>query len=127
MDWLSPVFALIGAALGAGATYLGTRRGTRQRERAARREEWGRRFTAALDDISSETFRRRELGRAVLVELASSALADPEERDLALVVLDVGARIDARGSDVTAALHPGLTVDDVEFVQDTEEDEGGTR
>ncbi len=126
VDQVGPVLALVGAALGAAGGYLGALRGTSQRERAARREEWGRRFTAALDDVSSETFRRRELGRAVLVELASSALASPEERELARVVLDTGARIDARGSDVTAALQPGLTVDDVEFVEDNDGDvEGG--
>ncbi len=124
MDWVTPVLALVGAAAGASGTYVATQRGTRQRERAGQREEWGRRFTAALDDVASETFRRRELGRAVLVRLAQSGLATPEERQLAEAVLDAGARIDAHGSDVTRAV-PGLLVDEVEFVEDNGADEGG--
>ena len=51
-DWLTPLLAFVGAALGAGATWWGMRRETTQQDRQGQREEWGRRFTAALADIT---------------------------------------------------------------------------
>ena len=136
MDWWTGVLAFLGAALGAGLSYVASRREVMQREAAARRdrgqrqeqghlEEWGRRFTAALEDIASDTFRRRELGRVVLVELSESHLATQEERDLAKVVLDTGARLESDG-DVLASPPERLMVDDLEFVEeDGPEDEEG--
>lgn len=132
-EWLTPVSALVGGALGAGATYRATRRDTierghdarrdtRLRDVQGRREEWGRRFTAALDDVVAADFRRRELGRVVLVQLASSDLADDEERALADAVLTAGALLDSQG-DPTVIGAPGIAVDDVVVVEDDESDE----
>lgn len=136
-EWVAPVLAFVGGALGAGATFWAMRgdtrartkdagRDTRQREGQGRREEWGRRFTAALDDIASEDFRRRELGRVVLVALSTSRLAEPEERELADVVLSAGARIDAEG-DRTVIVPSGIAMDDVVVVEDDGDDEEGSR
>jgi hypothetical protein len=126
MGWLIPLLAFLGAAAGAAGAYLGAQRATTQREQQARREEWGRRFSAALDDVAADTFRRRELGRVVLVLLAQSHLADEEERVLARAVLQAGARLDDEGEDV-ARTAPGVTVDLLDFVEDTEDDEEGGR
>lgn len=124
--WLAGLLAFLGGAVGAASAYLAAQRGTRQRERQARQEEWGRRFSAALDDVAAETFRRRELGRVVLVLLAESRLADEEERLLARAVLQAGARLDDEGEDVTQTAH-GVTVDLLDFVEDTEDEEEGGR
>ncbi len=133
---LAAGFAFAGAAVGAALTYAATRRDTlarvtesrqdlSQREGQGRREEWGRRFTAALDDVASEDFRRRELGRVVLVALSTSSLATPEDRDLADAVLSAGARIDAEG-DRTIIVPAGISVDDVVVVEDDGDDEEGS-
>lgn len=74
--WLAPVASF----LGAGLAYVGAWLGTRQRESQGRREEWGRRFTAALQAINSDDLRSRMLGRTLLAELAKSELASAEER-----------------------------------------------
>ncbi|MGL5818365.1 MAG: hypothetical protein ACRCYR_12435 [Phycicoccus sp.] len=122
-DWLTPLLAFLGAALGAAATWWGTLRETDQQARQGRSEEWGRRFTAALEDIVDDDPRRREIGRVVLVELAGSALATAEERRLAERVLDAGARLGADGDDVTDP-RAGVVVDEIVFVQDTDGEEG---
>lgn len=128
-EWWAAILAFFGAAIGSGASFYAARRDTQaqaaasaqdltQRERASAREEWGRRFTAALADITAEdSFRRRELGRIVLVELASSDLAAPEERELAESVLTADARLDADGDEVDLGAR-GMLVDDVIVVED---------
>ena len=121
MEWWAGVLAFIGAGLGGGLSYLASRRDVRQRDHGGpdvtgdsakeppHLEEWGRRFTAALEDIASDSFRRRELGRVVLVQLSASDLATPEETRLAEAVLDAGARLDEEGD---AGLHgPQTRVD----------------
>ena len=134
MEWWTGVLAFVGAGLGGWLSYLASRRDVGQRDQAARRdrgqreelghlEEWGRRFTAALEDVASDSFRRRELGRVVLVRLSVSDLATPEETRLAEAVLDAGARLDEEGDDVTVR-RPGLRVDDVVYVEDNEDEEG---
>jgi len=128
-QWWPAILAFFGAAIGSGATFYAARRDTQaqseaaakdltQRERASAREEWGRRFTAALADINDQdSFRRRELGRVVLVELATSDLATPEERELADSVLMADARLDGEGDEVALA-RPGMVVDDIDVVED---------
>ncbi len=127
-DWLGPALAFVGAGAGSVLSYVVARRDLRQRslearddvdqrEDQSRREEWGRRFTAALDDIASGEFRRRELGRAVLVHLSQSELATEQERRLADVVLETGARLEADG-DVLRDLPQGITVDELSVEED---------
>lgn len=134
VQWWTGAVAFVGAGLGGWLSYLASRRDARQRDRAARGdrgqreeqghlEEWGRRFTAALEGVASGSFRRRELGRVVLVQLSVSDLATPEETRLAEAVLDAGARLDEEGDDVTVR-RPGLTVDEVVYVEDNEDEEG---
>ena len=132
MDWWSAALAFAGAALGSGLSWVAARRDVAQRERAARAdvgqrvqqanlEEWGRRFTAALTGVSSESSRQRALSRVLLVELGQSDLATEQEKALVLAVLDAGARIDGDGEDVTR-FHAGMLVDEIVYVEDTEED-----
>jgi hypothetical protein len=124
MSWWTALFAFLGAAAGAAGAYVAAARGLRQRERQARMEEWGRRFTAALAASASDTFSQRALGREVLVNLAESELSDAEDRKLARAVLEALTRLDDEGDDLAQVLR-GLPVDDVLFVEDDDVDEGG--
>ncbi|KGN36835.1 hypothetical protein [Knoellia subterranea] len=137
MEWWSAALAFIGAGVGSLVSYLVARRDIAQREAEARAdvgqrveqghlEEWGRRFTIALDGVSSESPRRRSLSRVLLVELGQSALATDQEKALVLSVLDAGARMDGDGDDVTR-FRAGMLVDEVVYVEDTgeDDDEGG--
>jgi hypothetical protein len=138
MEWWSAALAFVGAGLGSTVSWVVARRDIAQREAAARAdvgqrveqsnlEEWGRRFTAALEGVSSESVRQRALSRVLLVQLGQSDLATSEEKQLVLAVLDAGARIDGDGEDVTR-FRAGMLVDEVVYVEDTEDDpdsEGG--
>lgn len=128
VDWVTPVLAFVGGGGGGWLSYRAARRDTlarqederhdlTQREGQGRREEWGRRFTAALDDIASPDFRRRELGRAVLVHLSDSVLATREEKELAELVLDTGARLEDDG-DLLVDPPEGIMVDDFRVEED---------
>lgn len=116
-DWLTGLLAFLGAAVGAASSYFAAQRGTTQREQQSQREEWGRRFSMALDDIAADDLRRRTLGRELLVELAKSDLATAEERATADRLLEVGARLDAQGTDVATAAE-GVALDDLAFQVD---------
>lgn len=118
-EWLTALLAFVGAGLGAGLTYAAALRGDRLRETAARREEWGRRFTAALDDLGDGSARRRRLGQVLLERLASSDLASREERSLAREMLAEAASSTPEGRDLQTLLGPDLDLDDIEFVPDT--------
>ena len=132
MEWWSAGLAFVGAGLGSWVSYLASRRDVAQREQAvaadmsqrveqSNLEEWGRRFTAALTGVSSESPRQRALSRVLLVELGQSDLATDQEKALVLAVLDAGARIDGDGEDVTR-FRAGMLVDDVVYVEDTGDD-----
>jgi hypothetical protein len=126
-EWLSPLLSFAGAALGAGLSYFGIRTGTRQQETQGRREEWGRRFTAALDAAGDTSAPRRRLGLLLLGKLARSSLASDEERQLADDLLDAAARYDPRGADLRL-IRRGQGVDDLRIVQEdgaSEPDQGG--
>ncbi len=116
--WLAPAASF----LGAGLSYLGAWVGTRQREGQGRREEWGRRFTSALEAIKGEDPRARFLGRTLLADLASSELASPEERQLADHLLNEEARFDPHGSDLRLVL-PGPELDDTDFIEDDDDND----
>jgi hypothetical protein len=111
------VFSFLGAGIGSALAYLGTRGATRAERTARRREEWGRRFTAALEAVTSEDARRRATGRALLVELMRSELATDDDRREAAAVLEAAATHDLRG-DLRMA-PPTSNLDDVEIVRDT--------
>ncbi len=132
MEWWSAVLAFVGAGLGSAVSWAVARRDIAQREAAssadvgqrvqqANLEEWGRRFTAALTGVSSESPRQRALSRVLLVELGQSDLATEQEKALVLAVLDAGARIDGDGEDVTR-FRAGMLVDDIVYVEDTGDD-----
>jgi len=126
--WLAGLLAFLGAAIGAGGAYAAAQRGTRQRQRQGEHEKWGRRFTTALEAMASDTFRRRALGREVLVHVSRSRLATAEDRGLADAVLAAAARLDTEGDDLVD-LFRGVSVDDVLVVEDDdqEQDEEGSR
>ncbi|GAA1878822.1 hypothetical protein [Lapillicoccus jejuensis] len=101
-DWGTALLAFLGGAVGAALSYLAVVRGDALRETAARREEWGRRFTAALDDLGDDSARRRLLGQTLLEELSGSPLATDEERRLAVEVLTQAAATTPDGHDLRA-------------------------
>jgi hypothetical protein len=116
-DVLTPVLAFAGAAIGAGLVYLGTRSGVAQEERQSRREEWGRRFTAALNDVPDPW--RQWLGVVLLGKLARSELASPEERELADDLLTQAANRAPHGTDLRLATRHGELAD-FRIVEDTD-------
>ncbi|MEU3624841.1 hypothetical protein BS329_18015 [Amycolatopsis coloradensis] len=75
---LAPTAAFFGARLGSRAND----RATEQRELAARREEWWRRFTWAAELAMDESAAKRALGLSLMMKLARSDLAQQDENDL---------------------------------------------
>lgn len=111
------ILAFVGAGIGSGFGFWATRGATKAEREARRREEWGRRFTAALEAITSSDDRRRAAGRALLVELMRSELATETDRAEAAAVLDAAATHNP-GGDLRVIVSPG-NLDDVDIVRDT--------
>ena len=86
MSWLAYLSGFIGGLLGAvaGALIAGhyTRLETRQREFAARREEWWRRFEWAASLAVSDAEPSKTAGLHLLTTLGESHLAGPDEAKL---------------------------------------------
>ena len=131
-DWTGWVAAGV-SLIGAGLAYVGARRGTRSEARAvtqSQRDEWGRRFSLAIEMLTSDDPRRRAMGRALLDALFDSDLAQADDRRIAerllreLVMTRVPPAIapPADGpparSPASQALGP-QSLDDVDFVEDT--------
>ncbi len=118
-----------GASLvGAGLAYLGARRGSRPEQLAvtqSERDEWGRRFTTAIELMTDTDERRVLIGQALLGALLDSDLAQADDRRIATRLLRESALADL-GMPAAPALHDGVpgirpngpVVDDVEFVED---------
>lgn len=137
-DVLVGVLALLGGAVGAWLSFRAALRSTAQQERAGRREEWGRRFTAALDMVADPGTRRQVMGHALLQQLVRSELASDEEKRLAEAMVYASSRA-GRHADLLTLVGPlpasvdemdelmdDETVDALVVVEDDEEDEGGT-
>jgi hypothetical protein len=89
MEVLTAVLAFAGAALGSAVGYRAALGATKVERDARRREEWGRRFTAALTAVTSADQRQVDLGQALLMELVRSDQATDEDRREARAVLEV--------------------------------------
>lgn len=123
---VSGLLAFVGAGLGSALAYIGTRGATKAERQARQREEWGRRFTSALEAINSTDHTSRATGRALLVELLNSPLATDDDRSAARAVLEAAATHSE--ANLRLLLPPGSNLDDVEVVRDTggsDETEGG--
>lgn len=90
--WLQAVLALATGLLTAAGAWLGVRHSVRgndraivQRELAARREEWWRRFTWAAELALDESSVKQVAGLKLLTHLARSELAQDDD----LRLLDV--------------------------------------
>lgn len=99
-EWISPILSFAGAGLGASLSYVCARAGVRQQEAQSRREEWGRRFTAALDGAGQPEPQRRLLGLLLLDKPAHSSLVIAEGREFAEELLVDAARCDNAGADL---------------------------
>ncbi len=132
-EWVGPVLSFVGAGVGSAIGYAAALRQTRtderntakdvaQRREQARHEEWGRRFTQALEGIGSEDARRRSMARILLVHLAKHG-GDEIEQELARAVLQAGARLEQDGELLDA--REGILVDNVQFEEDNEGQAGG--
>lgn len=117
VEIVAGTLAFLGAGIGSALAYLATRGATKAERAARKREEWGRRFTASLEAITSADPRRRATGRALLVELMRSELATEDDRRDAAAVLDAAATHNP-GGDLRLIL-PAGDLDDVEIVRDT--------
>ena len=124
-DWTGWVAAGV-SLVGAGLAYVGARRGTRSEARAvtqSARDEWGRRFSLAIEMLTSEDARRRSMGRALLDALFDSDLAQADDRRIAerllreLVLTEIPATL---GVAAPAARAAPESLDDVDFVEDTD-------
>ncbi|MGC7102932.1 hypothetical protein ACPZ19_50435 [Amycolatopsis lurida] len=76
------VLATSGAFLGARLGARANDRATSQRELAARREEWWRRFTWATELALDESPTKRTVGLSLMLKLATSELAQQDEYQL---------------------------------------------
>lgn len=84
--WMQASLSILVGLLTAGGAYFGVRhaarandRATQQRELAARREEWWRRFIWAADLALDESSVKRVTGLKLLTKLAQSDLAEHDE------------------------------------------------
>lgn len=71
-----------GALLGVRLAVAGNDRATTQRELAARREEWWRRFAWAAELALDESPTKRVVGLKLMAKLAQSELAERDECQL---------------------------------------------
>jgi hypothetical protein len=117
-DIVVGVLAFVGAGAGAALAFLATRSATKAERESRRREEWGRRFTASLEAITSSDARRRATGRALLVELMRSELATDDDRRDAAAVLSAAAT-HTNDSDLRLIVPMVDDLDDLEIVRDT--------
>lgn len=120
--WVAAGAALIGA----GLAYLGARRGTRPEAQAvteSQRDEWGRRFSTAIELMTRPGAQDRAMGRALFDALLDSNLATADDRRIAehlvkasvLAQLPASAQPDVRAAATGARPH---VVDDIEFVEE---------
>ena len=120
--WVAAGIALIGA----GLAYLGARQGTRSAAQAvteSQRDEWGRRFSTAIELMTRPGARDRSMGRALFDALLDSNLATADDRRIAehLVTASVLAQLPASAqSEIRAASARALphVVDDIRFVEE---------
>ena len=117
-EWTVGLLSFLGAGIGASLSYLAAVRGSQQREGQSRREEWGRRFTAALADLGDPDPRRRQLGQVLLGRLATSGLASDEERVLADELLEEAALFPSHGQDLRL-LGESMDLDEITFIEET--------
>ncbi len=114
-DLLVGLLAFGGAVIGSAVGYAAARSAAKVERAARAREEWGRRFTAALEAATSADGRGRTVGRALMVELMRSELASEEDRREAAAVLGATA-VDA--PDARLRLVSPDQLNEVEVVED---------
>lgn len=79
VSFLGSLLGVVGGVAIARLTVRGNDRATNQRELAARREEWGRRFIWAAELVLDESAIKRTIGLNILAKLALSDLAGRDE------------------------------------------------
>lgn len=121
VDVLTAILAFAGAALGSAVGYRAARGATRVERDARRREEWGRRFTAALTAVTSSEPTQVASGHALLLQLIRSDQATEEDRREARAVLEVIATHRA-GVDLRLVVPPEA-LDSAVLVEDNGVDE----
>ncbi|WP_157063554.1 hypothetical protein [Luteipulveratus mongoliensis] len=112
-DWFAAAAAFIGGLTGAGLSTWVALRGQRQTER----EEWYRRFLAAVEQLTDPSPDRHRIGEDMLAELVESDLGTPEERALAERILR--GQLEPDVQKVVAFLH-GASLDQVRVEEDNE-------
>lgn len=120
---LTALFAFLGAAAGSVLPFLASRASTKQEGAQGRREEWGRRFTAGLEALTSADPQQRAAGRGLLRALLQSDLATADDRQAAEAVLEATATYDQAQHSSLRLVVPPDEVDQTRVVEDTEDDE----
>ncbi len=90
VEWVAAGVSLIGA----GLAYVGARHGSRPERQAvmqSQRDEWGRRFSEAIELLTCESERSRTMGRALIDALLTSDLAQSDDRRIAQELLRVAS------------------------------------
>lgn len=116
VDWVAAGVSLAGAAL----AYVGARQGSRPERDAvieSRRDEWGRRFSQAIDLLGSPTATQRSIGRALFDALLDSDLAGADDRRIAAALVQSGV-LQSLPPSVRSAGIAARAVDEVQFVED---------
>lgn len=113
---LGVVGALCGGVAAAVVTGRYARQTTEQRELAGRREEWGRRFTLAIELMARSDEAAQALGISLFRALRISDLAGPGERQLMQTLVPTVARQPVGSETETRRRHLYL-------VDDREDDE----
>lgn len=124
VEWAAAAVSL----LGAGLAYVGARRGSRPDRDAvveSRRDEWGRRFSQAIELMGASTSSQRAIGRALFGALLESNLADADDVGLGEALLRAGV-IDPLPSQLRSP-GAGTVVKDVDEVQFVEDDGSSSR
>lgn len=96
MTVLALLLGFVGALCGgvAAAVVSGryARQSTEQRELAGRREEWGRRFTLAVEQLARSEHDAQRIGVTLVGALSKSRLAGPDDVQLARALIPLALR-----------------------------------
>ncbi|PZS26938.1 MAG: hypothetical protein DLM58_19660 [Pseudonocardiales bacterium] len=123
---VTAVSAFLGGGLGSVLAFWATRNATRLERGERRREEWGRRFTAAVEAFTDTDDHRAAIGRALLLALLDSALATMDDRQLVESLLDADATYNPIDTSDLRIIVPREELDDTRVVEDDEaQDQNG--
>lgn len=121
---LTALLALIGVGVGAGLATWATHNATTVERSERQREEWGRRFTSAVEAFTATDDHRAAIGRALLLALLGSTLATVDDRQLVESLFDADATYNPVDTSDLRIIVPREELDDTNVVEDDEGTDG---